>query len=71
MMRLGLIIGAMFYAVFLLSIAFSLVDHAKQLDASHERLIWSFDVLANDRASADMMAADEAAKGSHRQQGGR
>ena len=49
-------------AAMLLSLMIYDAENAKDFRASHERLIWSFDVLANDRASADMRAADKAAK---------
>jgi hypothetical protein len=54
-------VGAI-WVIALISLAIYEAELSKQLRASHDRLRWSFDVLANDRASADMKAADEAAK---------
>jgi hypothetical protein len=49
------------WVIALISLAIYEAELSKSLRA-HERLKWSFDVLANDRASADMKAAEEAAK---------
>ena len=46
----------------LLSLAIYEAELSRTLRASHERLKLSFDLLANDRASADMKAAEEAAR---------
>lgn len=52
-------------AALLLCLAIYGAELSKSLHASHERLKWSFDVLANDRAISDMRTGEEAAQARH------
>jgi len=59
---LAILVAGAATAALLLCLAIYDAELSTSLHASHERLKWSFDVLANDRASADMRAAEEAAR---------
>ena len=61
----GIALGGIVYAAMLLTFSIYEAELSKSLHASHERLKWSFDVLANDRAISDMRTGEEAAQARH------
>lgn len=62
---IGIALGGIVYAAMLLTFSIYEAELSKSLHASHERLKWSFDVLANDRAISDMRTEEEAARTRH------